>query len=822
MKISYNWLKNYCKTDISAEKVADLLTSCGLEVEEIEKTESIKGGLTGVVIGEVLTCEKHPDSDHLHLTTVDIGKEMPLEIVCGAPNVAKGQKVPVATIGTKIWTSDTEYFEIKKSKLRGYPSFGMICSAKELGLSADHDGILVLDEGAIVGTPAKEYFHVTEDYTIEISITANRSDATSHIGVARDLIAVLNARENKSLSLEIPSVSHFSEGEGEPLTIEIKNAEECPRYAAICLENVEVKDSPEWLRNSLTAVGIRPVNNVVDITNFVLMEVGHPLHAFDMGTLSEGKITIQHLPQNTTFITLDGEERKLNGTELMICDGDRAIGIAGVFGGENSGITSKTTSVFIESAYFNPVSIRKTAKYHTLNTDASFRFERGADPDIVLYALKRAALLMQEYAHASISSKMVDIYPTPITKAEVLLSLDRMQALIGREIPPCKVRRILNDLGMEIEKENGNLWTLSVPTNKVDVTRECDVVEEVLRIYGYDNIPLPEQVRSSLSYEPKPNPENLQNIIADYLADNGFREVINNSLTATAYYENNVDFPKEQSVVVLNALSKDLGVMRQTLLYGGMEVLQYNINRKQNNLKVFEFGNVYKRNTEVEDTAPVEQLYAEEKHLMILLTGNKTSDTWEQPAQNVDFFQAKGVALNILQKLRVKKESLAVEETKESYFDDGLSWKLKKSGQVVLTVGQLNSEVKKTFDIDRDVFCVDIHWSKILEEISYKDIHFSEISKFPEVKRDLSLVLDTGISYSDIERIAWQTEKKLLKRIQLFDVYEGRNLGEGKKSYAVSFFLQDTVKTLTEKQINKAMENLIHAFAKNLGATLRQ
>ena len=822
MKISYNWLKNYCQTNISAEQIADLLTSCGLEVEGIEKNESIKGGLSGVVIGQVLTCEPHPDSDHLHLTTVDVGSEAPLAIVCGAPNVARGQKVPVATIGTKIWTSDTECFEIKKSKLRGYPSFGMICSAKELGLSADHDGILVLNDDAVVGTPAKEYFHITEDYTIEISITANRSDATSHIGVARDLIAVLNARNNENLSLCLPSVAAFSEGTREPLSIEIANQTECPRYAGICLDNVEIKDSPEWLRNSLAAVGIRPINNVVDITNFVLMETGHPLHAFDIGTLSAKKITVQHLPEGTLFTTLDGEKRKLNGKELMICDGNAPIGIAGVFGGKNSGITAATTSVFIESAYFNPVSIRKTAKHHGLNTDASFRFERGADPNIVLYALKRAALLMQEYANATIVSKIADIYPRPIAKAEVSFSLDHMHALIGEEIPTPKVKQILHDLGIEIKSENERIWQLSVPTNKVDVTRECDIVEEILRIYGYDNIPLPEQVRSSLSFVQKPDPENLQNLVADYLADNGFREIMNNSLTPESYYENNADFPKENSVVILNALSKDLSVMRQTLLYGGLETLQYNINRKQRDLKLFEFGNVYRHNAGADTLAPVEQLYSEEKHLMIMLTGNTTSETWEHPAQSVDFFQTKSIALNILKKLRINVNSLSMNSPSETYFEGGLSWHLKKNGENVLSVGKLNNKITKAFDIRQEVFYADLHWTKLLEMVPRKAVRYSEISKFPEVKRDLALVVNSDIPFADIEKIAWQTEKKLLQRIQLFDSYQGKNLEEGKKSYAVSFFLQDVEKTLTDKQINKVMDNLIRAFENNLGATLRQ
>lgn len=822
MKISYNWLRHYCQTNIPAEQIADLLTSCGLEVEGIEKTESIKGGLTGVVIGKVLTCEPHPDSDHLHLTTVDVGGETPLAIVCGAPNVAKDQKVPVATIGTKIWTSETEYFEIKKSKLRGYPSFGMICSAKELGLSNDHDGILVLDNDAVVGTPAKEYFHITEDYTIEISITANRSDATSHIGVARDLIAVLNARNNETLSLSIPSVASFSEGTRAPLAIEIADHTECPRYAGICLDNVEVKDSPQWLRNCLTAVGIRPINNVVDITNFVLMETGHPLHAFDMGTMPAAKITVQHLPKGTLFTTLDGEERKLNGNELMICSGNTPMGIAGVFGGKDSGITTDTTSVFIESAYFNPVSIRKTAKFHGLNTDASFRFERGTDPNIVLFALKRAVLLMQEYANATVSSKIADIYPNPIAKAEVSFSLDHMQNLIGREIPPQKVKQILHDLEIEIKSEKGQVWELSVPTNKVDVTRECDVVEEILRIYGYENIPLPDQMRSSLSFAQKPDPENLQNLIADYLADNGFREIMNNSLTPEAYYENNTDFPKENSVTILNALSKDLGVMRQTLLYGGLETLQYNINRKQQNLKLFEFGNIYQRKADKDPLAPVEQLYSEEKHLMIMLTGNTSSKTWEHPTQSVNFFQAKSIALNILQKLRINTDSLAVNSPSETYFEEGLSWCLKKNGENILSVGKLSEITTKAFDIRQEVFYADLHWTKLLNVMPRKDIQYSEISKFPEVKRDLALVLNTDITFADVEKTAWKTEKKLLQRIELFDAYQGENLEAGKKSYAISFFLQDVEKTLTEKQINKVMDNLIRAFENNLGATLRQ
>ncbi|MBO7225988.1 MAG: phenylalanine--tRNA ligase subunit beta [Bacteroidales bacterium] len=822
MIISYNWLNDYVKSNLTPTEIDDTLTFSGLEIEGVEKVETIKGGLEHVVIGKVVTCEDHPDSDHLHVTTVDVGGERLLDIVCGAANVAAGQKVVVATIGTQIWTSETEYFEIKKSKIRGKVSEGMICAEDELGLGNSHDGIMVLSEDAPIGMPAKEYFNVEEDFAIEVAITANRADATSHIGVGRDLVAAYNTQKGGNLVLDIPSVEGYKKDNSDrKIGVRVEDVENCPRYSGVTITGVNVTESPDWLKNKLRTVGIRPINNIVDITNFVLMEVGQPMHAFDADMIEGGNVVVKKLPEGTMFTTLDGVERKLNGTELMICNEKEGMCIAGVFGGIKSGVTESTTNVFLESAYFNPVSVRKTSKLHGLKTDASFRYERGCDPNITIYALKRAAMLIKELAGGTISSEIIDVYPTPIEREKVDLNYQSMFDLIGKEIPVETIKSILGMLDITIESETAEGMVLSIPTNKVDVTRQCDVVEEIMRIYGYNNISFDETLNSCLSYSKKPNPNKIQNVVGDYLANNGFVEIMNNSLTKAEYYEDNADFDSKNNVVLLNPLSKELNVMRQTLLYSGLECIVYNINHKIPNQKIFEFGKHYRYNPEQAENGDVTKRYFEERHLSIFMTGNEIGENWKMPSMQVDFYFLKAYVINILRRLRINMGRITFEPSTAKYFTAGLDLMFKDSKKVIASLGRLAKPTLKKMDCKQDVYYADINWDLLLKSIPSQEVTFAEIAKNPEVRRDLALVLDMNVTFDAIEKLAYETEKKLLKKVSLFDVYEGDRIEEGKKSYAVSFILQDKEKTLSDKQIEAIMAKLQKNFETRLGAKIR-
>lgn len=819
MKISYNWLREYVPTTQSAESVAKLLTFSGLEVEGLEKVESIKGGLDKYFVGHVLTCEEHPNSDHLHITTVDVGEGRILNIVCGAPNIAAGQKVVVATVGAVVYDKEGS-FTIKKSKLRGADSEGMICSEKELQLGNNHDGILVLPAEAKEGTPAKEYFNIKEDTILEIGLTANRSDATSHLGVGRDLVAILASQVKEQQPLNIPSVESFQVDEvTENVSINI-DTNLCGRYSGLVIKGVEVKESPSWLKEHLNAIGIRPINNIVDITNFVLMETGQPLHAFDWDKVDGKSINVKTLDKGTKFVTLDGVERELNGKEALVCSATQPMCLGGIFGGKDSGITDQTTNIFVESAYFNPVVIRKAARFHGLQTDASFRYERGADPNITIYALKRAALLIKELAGGKISSEINDVYPTEIKRARIELSYTYLDTLIGQTIERIEIENILNGLNIEIESKNEEGLVALIPTNKVDVTRPCDLAEEILRIYGYDKINFSEQIRSSVNYIQKPDREKVQNTITSYLADNGFNETMNNSLTKVAYYEDNKDFPIEKSVQIINALSKDLALMRQTLLYGGLEVLSYNINRKVSDIKIFEFGNCYEKSLNCPDDQPVDKRYKEEKHLSMLTTGKATQESWQGKQQDTDFFYLKNMVMNVLRRLRVNEDKLEIKEAEAEYLQQGIVIINKENKKQVAILGILSQKVKKAFDIKQNVFYADLNWNTVLKMLPKKEVTYANISKFPEVRRDLALVLDEQVSFSEIEKVAFEVEKKLLKKVNLFDEYRGMNLA-GKKQYAVSFVLQDEQKTLNDKQIDAIMDKLLKAFETKLGAKLR-
>lgn len=821
MKISYNWLRQYVDINISAEKVAELLTFGGLEVEGVERIETIKGGLRNYFVGEVLTCEMHPNSDHLHLTTVDVGGERPLNIVCGAPNVAKGQKVIVATIGAKVYTSDEEFFEIKKSKLRGELSEGMICSEKELGLSDNNDGIMVLKDNPQSGTPAAAYFDIEEDFVFEIGLTANRSDATSHIGVGRDLVALLKAQLNENKHLSVPSVDGFKADSTLHNDVEISiDTDLCKRYSAVTISGVKVADSPKWLADSLRVIGIRPINNIVDATNFVLMEIGQPLHAFDLNKVKGNRIEVKTLPEGTKFTTLDGVERTLNGREAMVCNAEEAMCMGGIYGGLKSGVSTETTEVLIESAYFDPVVIRKAAKAHTLKTDASFRYERGADPNITVYALKRVAMLIKEIAGGEISSDIKDVYPIKIEPVRVELNYEKMDSLIGKSIDRVLVKDILKLLDIEVASDDEKGLVVVVPTNKVDVTRPCDVIEEILRIYGYDNVEISDTVKSCLNQTTKPDRDKIQNIVSDYLAANGFNETMNNSLTKLSYYEENKDFPAEESVTVLNALSKDLGQMRQTLLYGLLETAEYNINRKVSDLRLFEFGNCYKKNLKTFDSDCITKRYDQSKHLALLTTG-KSAESWQAGRQATDFFFLKNIFENVLTQLRIDGSRFAVEQIENGYYQYALAYTNRESKKVVATIGRLRNVVCKAFDIKQEVFYADVDWDLLFKLIPAKSVKYEEISKFPEVRRDLALVVNKDVSFAQIEVVAYQTEKKLLKSVSLFDVYTGDKLPENTKQYAIAFVLQDKERTLTDKQIENVMQKLLKAFEQKLNASLR-
>ncbi|WP_406683624.1 phenylalanine--tRNA ligase subunit beta [Seonamhaeicola sp. MEBiC1930] len=808
MKISYNWLKQFIKIDWAPEQISELLTDLGLEVEGIDTYQSVKGGLEGVVVGEVLTCKKHPNADKLKVTTVNVGGDEPLQIVCGAPNVAAGQKVPVATIGTTLYSPEGESWKIKKGKIRGEESYGMICAEDELGLGQSHDGIMVLDEDLKVGTPCADIFDIENDHVFEIGLTPNRADAMSHLGTARDLKAGL-LQKDVNLELITPSVSSFRvDNRMLKMDVDVINKDLAPRYCGVTINGLKVKESPSWLQNRLKAIGLAPINNIVDATNYVLHELGQPLHAFDAVKISGNKVEIKTLKKGTKFVTLDGVERELHEDDLMICDAEKPMCIAGVFGGEHSGVTETTTSIFLESAYFNPVSIRKSAKRHGLNTDASFRFERGIDPNVTEYALKRAALLIQELAGGEITSDIVDIYPNKIEDFQVRLSFDNAKKLIGEEIPRETIKSILTSLEIKVNNVTEAGLGLTVPAYRNDVQREADVIEEVLRVYGYNNIGTTKKLNASISSTSKFDDHKIQNVVSNQLVAQGFYEIMANSLTTTKYIELSEQLKKEHNVSILNHLSTDLGVLRQSLLFSGLEAVSYNINRKQDNLKLFEFGKTYHQYGDTRE---------EFKHLSVFVTGNRSQERWTSTVQKSDFFYLKGTITSILERLGLSRYK--VYPVKNDVFNEGVSLSLGKNKLV--DFGLVNKRVLKHFGISQNVLFADFNWDNILDMVRHNNIKFKDIPKYPAVRRDFALLLDESVSFEDIDRIASQTEKQLLKDVDLFDVYQGKNLPKGKKSYAVSFTLQDENKTLTDKQIDKIMNKLQANFEKQLGAELR-
>ncbi|GAA4245188.1 MULTISPECIES: phenylalanine--tRNA ligase subunit beta [Winogradskyella] len=808
MKISYNWLKQFIKTDWDAEKTGELLTDLGLEIEGIDTFESVKGGLKGIVVGEVLTCEQHPNADRLKVTTVNIGTDTPLQIVCGAPNVAAGQKVPVATIGTTLYTEEGEAWKIKKGKIRGEESHGMICAEDELGLGKSHDGIMVLDADIKVGTPAAEIFKVENDQVFEIGLTPNRADAMSHYGVARDLKAGLLQKEI-SLELITPSVSSYHvDARALKIDVDVKDYVKAPRYCGVTISGLKVETSPAWLQNRLKSIGLSPINNIVDITNYVLHELGQPLHAFDADKIADKKIEVRTCKAGTKFTTLDGVERELHEDDLMICDSNKPMCIAGVFGGIDSGVTENTTRIFLESAYFNPISVRKTAKRHGLNTDSSFRFERGIDPNLTEYALKRAALLILEIAGGEITSDIVDAYPKKIKDFEVRLSFDNAEKLIGERIPEETIKSILSSLDIKINNVTEAGVGLTVPAFRNDVQREADIIEEILRVYGYNNIATTTKLNASISNSSKFEDYKLQNIIGNQLASQGFFEIMANSLTSPKYIELSEDLNEAHNVKMLNPLSNDLEVMRQSLLFSGLEALAHNINRKRDDLKLFEFGKTYHQYSETRE---------EHKHLSIFVTGNKSEERWNAPTTPSDFFYLKGTIEVVLQRLGLTRLKSA--PVTSDIFSEGMSLSIGK--KKLVDFGLVKKSVLKHFSISQKVLYADFNWDNVLEMAQHNKIKFNAIPKYPEVKRDFALLLDNKVTFKEIDTIAKQTEKQLLKSVNLFDVYEGKNLPEGKKSYAISFILQDEHKTLNDKQIDKIMSKLQANFEKQLGAELR-
>ena len=818
MKISYSWLKDYLKTNLTPEEISVILTSIGLEVDSLEMEETIKGGLEGVVIGYVTECERHPDADKLSVTKVDVGGPELLQIVCGAPNVAAGQKVPVATVGTVLYAGD-EPFKIKKSKIRGVESLGMICAEDELGLGKSHAGIMVLDPETPVGTPAREYFKIENEYVFEIGLTPNRIDAASHYGIARDVAAYLKVNGIPS-SLEKPSVDTFSiDNNSNPIAVEVENYEACPRYAGITVSNITVAPSPEWLQKKLRAIGINPKNNVVDITNFILHELGQPLHAFDASKIAGKKIVVRTTPEGTPFTTLDGVERKLTDSDLMICNATNPMCIAGVFGGLDSGVTEATTSIFIESAYFNPVSVRKTARRFGLNTDSSFRFERGIDPNQTIYALKRAAMLVKELAGGEISSEIVDIYPSPIESFSVEVSLDRMRKLIGKDIETATIKSILNALDIAITKEDGDMLLLSVPPFRVDVQREADIVEEVLRIYGYNNIEMPLQVRSTLSFEPRPEKERIVGTAADLLSSIGFNEIMSNSLTKAAYYQGLNSYPEEKAVRIMNPLSNDLSVMRQTLFFNGMEAVGLNTSFRNADLKLYEFGNVYSFNAEKAAGENHLRAYSESYHLAMLVSGNRSAEAWNEKVTPTDYFTLKASVEKLLLRFGINLYDLKVAENDLDFISDGVTYLL--NGKKLVEMGVVAKKFRNMFDVKNEVYYAEIRFDLLIGFVRSTKTTYKEIAKYPEVRRDLALLLDKKVTFAQLRDTAFQAEKKFLKKVGLFDVYEGKNLPEGKKSYALSFVLQDENRTLTDQQIDRMMDNLVKAFERNFGASLR-
>ena len=831
MNISFKWLKEYVDFNMTPQEVAEALTSSGLEVGALEEVQTIKGGLKGLFVGKVLTCEAHPNSDHLHVTTVDLGKGEPQQIVCGAPNVAAGQKVIVADLGCVLYDGDKE-FQIKKSKLRGVESLGMICAEDEIGVGTSHDGIIVLPEDAPVGQPAAEYYHLESDWVIEIDITANRSDALSHYGVARDLYAWMKARGMET-SLHRPTCDAFTvDNHDLNIDVTIENSEACKRYACVSITGCEVKESPEWLKNKLTVIGLRPINNIVDITNYVMMAYGQPLHCFDADMVTGNHIIVKDKNEGKKFITLDGEEHTLGEHDLAICNTQEPMCIAGVFGGKGSGTYESTTNVVLESAYFHPTWIRKSARRHGLSTDASFRFERGIDPNGTIYALKQAAILCKELAGGKVSMEIRDEYPNKMENARVSLKYDYVDSLIGKAIGHDTIKNIVTSLEMQILSENAEGLELDVPGYRVDVQRPCDVVEDILRIYGYNNVEIPTQLKSSLVLpDENDRKHKLENLVGEQLVGCGFNEILNNSLSKLSYYDNKLTaFPIEKTVKVMNPLSADLGVMRQSLLFGGLESIVRNANRKNANLRFFEFGNCYYFNAERdaeenqklaqgEDGSPI-KAYTQEMHLGLWITGKRVEGSWIHADEEATFYELKAYVQNILRRIGVPQGMVVMEKNDSDVFDKALTLK-NRGGKVFVEMGIVARKVQKQFDIDNTVFYADLNWDALMKATKKSEVLFTELSKFPSVSRDLALLIDKNIEFAQIEQIARQTEKKLLKSVELFDVYEGKNLPEGKKSYAVNFILQDEQKTLNDKQIDAIMNKLIANLKKQLNAELR-
>ena len=815
MNISYKWLKEYVDFDLTAQQVADALTSTGLEVDALEEVQSIRGGLKGLYVGKVLTCEAHPNSDHLHVTTVDLGKGEPSQIVCGAPNVAAGQKVIVADLGCVLYDGDNE-FVIKKSKLRGVESNGMICAEDEIGIGNDHSGIIVLPEDAVVGTPAAEYYNLESDWLIEVDITANRADGLSHWGVARDLYAWLKSNGYET-SLHRPDCSEFKvDNHDLPIEVVIENQEACKRYACVSVTDCEVKESPDWLKNKLTTVGLRPINNIVDITNYVMMAYGQPMHTFDADMVKGHKIVVKTMAEGTPFQTLDGEEHKLSDRDLAICNAEEPMCIAGVFGGKGSGTYETTKNVVLESAYFHPTWIRKSARRHGLSTDASFRFERGVDPNGTIYALQQAAILCKQLAGGKISMEVCDVYPEPMKNAVVELSYEYVHNLVGKEIPVDTIKSICESLEMKVLNETAEGLTLEIPAYRVDVQRPCDVVEDILRIYGYNNVEIPTQLKSSLVIKADEDRKHkLQNLVSEQLVGAGFNEILNNSLTKTAYYEG-----KKNVVKIMNPLSSDLGVMRQTLLYGGLESVEHNVKRKNANLKFFEFGNCYFFDEEKENPENPMQAYKEENFMGIWVTGKRVEGSWAHPNEDSTYYELAAYVQTILNRIGLKQGATVQKKSENEDFSAGIVIE-NRGGKKLIEMGVLSKKLLKQFDLQQPVYFAELNWTQLMKATKKNEVTFTDIPKHPAVSRDLALLVDNNVEFAQIEQIARQTEKKLLKKVELFDVYEGDKLPAGKKSYAVNFILQDAEKTMNDKQIDAIMQKLIANIKKQLNAELR-
>ena len=822
MNISYNWLRDYLPFDLTPDEVAAALTSIGLETGSVETVQSVRGGLAGLVTGRVLTCTAHPNSDHLHLTTVDVGGDEPLKIVCGAPNVAAGQMVVVAVIGAKLYDGDKE-FVIKKSKIRGEESFGMICAEDEIGVGASHDGIIVLPADTPVGLPAAAYYKVETDHVLEVDITPNRVDATSHYGVARDLAAYLQQR-GTPVALQRPSTEGFGMDDPTPaIVIESVDSEGCPRYSGLTIRGVTVRESPEWLRRRLTAIGLRPINNVVDVTNYVLHELGQPLHAFDAAKIAGGRIQVRTMPTGTPFTTLDGIERTLTADDLMICDAEKPMCIGGVFGGLDSGVTASTTDVFLESACFNPTWIRRTARRFGLSTDASFRFERGLDPNGTIEVLKRAALLIREVAGGRITGEIQDVYPNKVEPYAVDITYRKIDETIGQTIPPETVKSILRSLEIEIAHETPEGLSLRVPVYRIDVRRDVDVIEDILRIYGYNNVAFDDRVQSTLSYRtPTDRSQRLESLISEQLCGAGFHEIMNNSLTRRANYEGLATMPADACVTLMNPLSADLNVMRQTLLFGGLQTIAHNINHKQRNLRFFEFGNCYIRRAEgqsAEADAPLKG-FEEEHRLGLWLSGTRTENSWLHADEQTSVYELKAYVENILRRLGVDEKKTVRRTFTNDIYSSGMTIET-AAGRTLATFGIVDRRIARQADIDTEVSFAELSWTALMKETRRATTVFSEIPKFPEVRRDLALLVDTAVTFAQIEQTAAETDRKLLRRVVLFDVYEGKNLPAGKKSYAVSFYLQDAERTLTDRRIDDLMAKLRRNLESKLGAQLR-